>query len=56
MALFGGITPLLSTWLIEATGDKAAPGYWMAGAAVIRLVATFLLYRGIVKERVPITA
>ena len=50
-ALFGGMTPLLSTWLIEATGDKAAPGYWMAGAAVISLSATFLVYRGIVKER-----
>jgi MHS family citrate/tricarballylate:H+ symporter-like MFS transporter len=53
-ALFGGMTPLLSTWLIEATGDKAAPGYWMAGAAVISLVATFLVYRGIVKERLPV--
>ncbi|WP_075791489.1 MFS transporter [Massilia putida] len=52
-ALFGGMTPLLSTWLIEATGDKAAPGYWMACAGAISLVATFLVYRGIVKERVP---
>jgi hypothetical protein len=25
MALFGGFTPLVSTWLIEATGNKAAP-------------------------------
>ncbi len=50
-ALFGGMTPLVSTWLIEATGDKAAPGYWMAGAGAISLVATFLVYRGIVKER-----
>jgi MHS family citrate/tricarballylate:H+ symporter-like MFS transporter len=52
-ALFGGMTPLLSTWLIETTGDKAAPGYWMAAAGAISLVATFLVYRGIVKERVP---
>jgi MHS family citrate/tricarballylate:H+ symporter-like MFS transporter len=50
-ALFGGMTPLVSTWLIAATGDKAAPGYWMAGAGAISLVATFLVYRGIVKER-----
>lgn len=55
-ALFGGMTPLLSTWLIEATHDKAAPGYWMAGAAVISLIATFLVYRGIVKERLPAPA
>jgi len=50
-ALFGGLTPLVSTWLIDATGDKAAPGYWMALAGAISLVATFLVYRGIVKER-----
>jgi len=51
-ALFGGMTPLLSTWLIDTTGDKAAPGYWMACAGAISLVATFLVYRGIIKERV----
>lgn len=51
-ALFGGMTPLLSTWLIETTGDKAAPGLWMAGAGAISLLATFLVYRGFVKERV----
>ncbi|HEX5345279.1 MAG TPA: MFS transporter [Duganella sp.] len=50
-ALFGGLTPLLSTWMIEASGDKAAPGYWMAGAATISLIATVLVYRGIVRER-----
>lgn len=50
-ALFGGLTPLLSTWLIEASGDKAAPGYWLAGAGAISLAATFLVYRGIVRER-----
>ncbi len=50
-ALFGGMTPLLSTWLIETTGDKAAPGYWMAGAGAISLLATFLIYRGIVRAR-----
>ena len=55
-ALFGGMTPLLSTWLIDFTGDNAAPGYWMAGAGAISLVATFLVYRGIVKERVAVRA
>jgi MHS family citrate/tricarballylate:H+ symporter-like MFS transporter len=55
-ALFGGMTPLLSTWLIATTGDKAAPGYWMACAGAISLLATFLVYRGIVKERVAVGA
>ena len=50
-ALFGGFTPLVSTWLIEATGDKASPGYWMAMAGGLGLVATFLIYRGIVKAK-----
>jgi MHS family citrate/tricarballylate:H+ symporter-like MFS transporter len=44
-AIFGGFTPVVCTWLIEATGDKAAPGYWMAAAAACGMVATLLLYR-----------
>lgn len=55
-ALFGGLTPLVSTWLIETTGDKAAPGYWMAMAGVFGLVATILVYSGVVKERKPLVA
>jgi MHS family citrate/tricarballylate:H+ symporter-like MFS transporter len=50
-ALFGGFTPLVSTWLIEETGDKAAPGYWMAMAGGMGLFATFLVYKGIVKAK-----
>jgi MHS family citrate/tricarballylate:H+ symporter-like MFS transporter len=45
-ALFGGFTPMVSTWLIEATGNKAAPGLWMAFAGACGLVATIILYRG----------
>ncbi|MBI3701710.1 MAG: MFS transporter [Afipia sp.] len=44
-ALFGGFTPAVSTALIEATGDKAAPGLWMTFAAVCGLVATLMIYR-----------
>jgi MHS family citrate/tricarballylate:H+ symporter-like MFS transporter len=44
-ALFGGFTPAISTWLIEVTGDKAAPGFWMSLAAGCGLAATWLLYR-----------
>jgi MHS family citrate/tricarballylate:H+ symporter-like MFS transporter len=45
-ALFGGFTPAVSTWLIEATADKAAPAYWISIAALCGLVATLVLYRG----------
>lgn len=51
-AIFGGFTPLISTWLIEATGDKASPGYWMSFAGACGLVATGLLYKGVVKAKV----
>jgi MHS family citrate/tricarballylate:H+ symporter-like MFS transporter len=44
-AVFGGMTPVVSTYLIEVTGDKAAPGYWMSLAAACSLAATLLLLR-----------
>ncbi|MBD8213502.1 MFS transporter [Erwinia persicina] len=46
-AVFGGFTPVISTALIEYTGDKASPGYWMSFAAVCALLATLYLYRRI---------
>ena len=44
-AVFGGFTPAIATGLIEYTGDKSAPGWWMTFAAVCGLCATLLLYR-----------
>lgn len=44
-AIFGGMTPVISTYLIEKTGDKASPAYWLSFAAVCGLVGTLLLYR-----------
>jgi len=44
-ALFGGFTPLVSTWLIKATGNGAAPAFWMAFGGACGLVATLLIYR-----------
>ena len=44
-AIFGGFTPAIATWLIQETGDKAAPGYWLAFAGGCGLVATLLIYR-----------
>jgi MFS transporter, MHS family, citrate/tricarballylate:H+ symporter len=42
----GGSSLFISTWLIERTGDKAAPGLWMSFAALCGLLATLALYRG----------
>ena len=44
-AIFGGFTPAVATGLIEATGDKSAPGWWLTFAAVCGLLATLTLYR-----------
>ena len=44
-ALFGGFTPAVSTWLINQTGNKGAPGFWMMFAAACGLAGTLLLYR-----------
>ncbi len=46
-ALFGGFTPLISTWLIQETGNPAAPGIWLAVGGACGLVATWLIYRGV---------
>jgi len=44
-AVFGGFTPAVSTFLIQVTHDKAAPGYWLSFAAICGLCATLGLYR-----------
>ena len=43
-AIFGGFTPLVSTWLIESTGNNAAPGMWMAFGGLCGLGATVAIY------------
>ena len=38
-ALFGGFTPMIATYLIERTGNKAMPGVWLSCAAAVSLAA-----------------
>jgi MHS family citrate/tricarballylate:H+ symporter-like MFS transporter len=44
--LFGTFTPFASTLLIDYTGDKASPGYWLMCAAVLGIFAALVVYRG----------
>jgi metabolite-proton symporter len=44
-ALFGGFTPYISTWLIDATHNRAIPGAWVAFAATMGLLAILILGR-----------
>ncbi|MCD5972439.1 MFS transporter [Pseudomonas quasicaspiana] len=43
-ATFGGFTPAACTYLIHALDNKAAPGIWLTGAAILGLVATLVLF------------
>ncbi len=38
MGLFGGTTPLIAAWLINATGNPVAPAYWLLTAALVSLL------------------
>ncbi|MGB4489248.1 MAG: MFS transporter [Pseudomonas veronii] len=44
-AVFGGFTPAVSTLLVQVTGDKASPAYWLMFAALCGFTATTILYR-----------
>jgi MHS family citrate/tricarballylate:H+ symporter-like MFS transporter len=44
-AIFGGFTPAMSTYLVQSTGDKASPAYWLMFAAVCGFGATLALYK-----------
>ncbi len=50
-ALFGGLTPVISTYLIYRLDDKAAPGIWLTIAAVCGLAATLVLFHKTSVER-----
>lgn len=42
VSIFGGFTPLLLTGLIDATGSRLAPGWYLTAAAAVTLVAALV--------------
>jgi MFS family permease len=54
-AIFGGFTPAICTYLIEATGNKAVPGLWLSFAAAMGLTAVVLV-RGVTASPHPAAA
>jgi MFS family permease len=44
-AVFGGFTPAICTYLIQATGNRAMPGLWLSLAALIGLTAAVVTGR-----------
>jgi MHS family proline/betaine transporter-like MFS transporter len=47
--LFGSFTPLAATWLVQTTGDKSSPGYYLAGAGLLSLAALVTI-----RQRIPL--
>jgi MHS family proline/betaine transporter-like MFS transporter len=45
VTLFGGFAPLIVTWMIEATGNKMAPSFYVIGTALISVIAVISLGR-----------
>lgn len=56
-ALFGTFTPFAATKLIEMTGDRASPGFWLMCAAASGFIAAIVIYRdAAVEAREAVTA
>jgi MHS family proline/betaine transporter-like MFS transporter len=47
--LFGGLAPFINTWLVQSTGNKAAPVYYILFAAAVGL-AGLSVYRARTSE------
>jgi MHS family proline/betaine transporter-like MFS transporter len=41
VSVFGGLAPLVATWLIATTGDSLSPSYYLIGTALLSLFALF---------------
>jgi MHS family proline/betaine transporter-like MFS transporter len=42
VALFGGFAPFLNVWLVERTGNKMAPVYYVLACAIIGIAGLFM--------------
>ncbi|MCY3295946.1 citrate-proton symporter, partial [Acinetobacter pittii] len=45
-AIFGGMTLMACTFLVENTGNASTPAFWLMLAAVCSLIASLYLCRG----------
>jgi MHS family proline/betaine transporter-like MFS transporter len=43
VAVFGGFAPFLNVWLVERSGNKMAPVYYVLACAMIGIVGLFLV-------------
>lgn len=43
VALFGGFSPFISTWLVNATGNKLAPAWYLLAMTLVSLIGLYSL-------------
>jgi hypothetical protein len=43
--VFGGLAPFINTWLVQATGSKLAPIYYVMFSALLGIIGALLLPR-----------
>ena len=55
-AIFGGFTPIISTYLIHITGNRAIPGLYLSAAALCAFGATYFArkYQKFTRQLVPV--
>jgi MFS transporter, MHS family, proline/betaine transporter len=45
VSIFGGLAPLIATWLIAQTGDPLSPSYYLIVTAALSLMALIAIQR-----------
>lgn len=43
-SVFGGLTPVIATMIVQHTGSNSAPAFWLMTAAVLSLLACFYVF------------
>ncbi|MEC0303728.1 MFS transporter [Terribacillus saccharophilus] len=45
VSIFGGTTPLVSTWLVHQTGNNLAPGWYLTAVSIIGFLVILFLFK-----------
>lgn len=43
-SVFGGLTPVIATYIVGQTGSQSAPAFWLMTAAVVSLISTCYVF------------
>ncbi|MCF8998762.1 MFS transporter [Acinetobacter nectaris] len=43
-SVFGGLTPVISTYIVKETGSQSTPAFWLMSSAVLSLIACLYIF------------